>query len=193
MGSWLTGSGQRKENYLCPSGGIGRRKIGQLHLVARHCLYLRLETEEGETRIAGSSPALDKGEKHKMSEFEKWCTIGVPEEIDEPDECVLDSGQLHHCIHAQRIIKEHANENAPECKKYCEHWKPGFVDPSKKDDEAQIAELVHIVESLLEYINAIPKETANAFPVMPGIDRDWVESIIAKAKITRKNNKIYTK
>ncbi len=29
------------------------------------------------------------------------------------DECVLDSGQLYHCIHAQRIIKEHANENAP--------------------------------------------------------------------------------
>lgn len=45
-----------------------------------------------------------------------------------------------------------------------------------------LAELVDSVETLLGYIDAIPKETADAFPAMPGCDRDEVGAVLDIAK-----------
>lgn len=42
----------------------------------------------------------------------------------------------------------------------------------------QYADLVKVVEAALGYIDAIPKETANAFPAMPGFDRDWAADVL---------------
>lgn len=35
------------------------------------------------------------------------------------------------------------------------------------------------VRALLEYVDALPSEVAVALPGMPGVDRDWVESVLA--------------
>jgi hypothetical protein len=41
-------------------------------------------------------------------------------------------------------------------------------------------ELLEALEAALEWIDAIPNDFQ--LPAMPGFDRDWVDSIIAKAK-----------
>lgn len=40
-------------------------------------------------------------------------------------------------------------------------------------------ELKAAIKSLLEYIDKIPKEMAEKFPTMPGIDRDYVNHLIS--------------
>lgn len=47
----------------------------------------------------------------------------------------------------------------------------------------EIEDLVKVVKAALEYIDAIPKEVADSFPVMPGFDRDWAEELIFSAPI----------
>jgi hypothetical protein len=42
--------------------------------------------------------------------------------------------------------------------------------------------LLTALEAALEYIDAIPSATANAFPAMPGFDRDDVETLIHETK-----------
>ena len=46
-----------------------------------------------------------------------------------------------------------------------------------------INEAMEIIGALLEYIDAIPEEAAAVFPVMPGIDRDYVNSFVEDAKL----------
>ena len=41
-------------------------------------------------------------------------------------------------------------------------------------------ELQKVTEALLEWIDAVPADTA--LPAMPGVDRDWVESVLYKTK-----------
>lgn len=49
----------------------------------------------------------------------------------------------------------------------------------KKDELfAKALSLAEVADALLDYIDAIPEEMANAFPSMPGIDRDHVESVL---------------
>lgn len=43
---------------------------------------------------------------------------------------------------------------------------------------AEALELAKVAEALREYIDAIPKEIE--LPAMPGMDRDWVDSVIDK-------------
>jgi hypothetical protein len=43
-------------------------------------------------------------------------------------------------------------------------------------------DLIKVAEMALEYIDTIPKEIADAFPAMPGFDRDWAHGVIAEAK-----------
>lgn len=40
-------------------------------------------------------------------------------------------------------------------------------------------DLRKVAVALRDYIDAIPAEQAEQFPVMPGVDRDWVDEIIA--------------
>lgn len=42
--------------------------------------------------------------------------------------------------------------------------------------EGKIEELRSVATALLEWIDAVPKDTV--LPAMPGIDRDWVEKVI---------------
>ena len=41
-------------------------------------------------------------------------------------------------------------------------------------------DLLEALEAALDWIDAVPHDTA--LPAMPGVDRDWVEGIIAEAK-----------
>lgn len=43
-------------------------------------------------------------------------------------------------------------------------------------------ELLSVAKALLEYIDAIPKSVV--LPVMPGMDRDWVDQVISSAEAT---------
>ena len=42
-------------------------------------------------------------------------------------------------------------------------------------------ELLQVAESLRDYIDAIPEGVK--LPAMPGMDRDWVDGVIAMAKV----------
>ena len=44
--------------------------------------------------------------------------------------------------------------------------------------ERERDELREVAAALREWIDAIPKETA--LPAMPGVDRDWVDSVIGR-------------
>lgn len=41
-------------------------------------------------------------------------------------------------------------------------------------------ELLEVAEALLEWIDSVPEDTV--LPTMPGCDREWIDSVIAKAK-----------
>lgn len=41
-------------------------------------------------------------------------------------------------------------------------------------------ELLEVAEALLEWIDSVPEDTV--LPTMPGCDREWVDSVIEKAK-----------
>lgn len=43
-------------------------------------------------------------------------------------------------------------------------------------------EMYEIITALLEYIDAIPPEVVASLPTMPGVSRDWIESVMAKAR-----------
>lgn len=45
----------------------------------------------------------------------------------------------------------------------------------------EIEELVKVAKAALQYIDAIPKEVADAFPTMPSFNRDWAEGVISSA------------
>jgi hypothetical protein len=45
---------------------------------------------------------------------------------------------------------------------------------------AQEKELLYIAKALREYIDAIPKDLV--LPTMPGIDRDYVDSVIQRVE-----------
>jgi len=51
-------------------------------------------------------------------------------------------------------------------------------------------ELVAVIEALLDYIDSIPDEIAESFPTMPGVDRDWVDRVVRKAKICCKEEDV---
>lgn len=44
------------------------------------------------------------------------------------------------------------------------------------------SELLKVAIAAIEYIDAIPKEMADKFPVMPGFSRDWANEVIAANK-----------
>lgn len=48
--------------------------------------------------------------------------------------------------------------------------------------EAHIAALLEVARGYQGWIMAVPDEVAAALPVMPGIDGDWAESVMADAK-----------
>lgn len=43
----------------------------------------------------------------------------------------------------------------------------------------KLKELAEVTRAVLDYIDAIPAEIAATFPVMPGLDRDWAENVLA--------------
>jgi hypothetical protein len=43
-----------------------------------------------------------------------------------------------------------------------------------------ISALLDVAIALREWIDAVPDEVAASLPTMPGIDRDWVDSVIGK-------------
>lgn len=47
---------------------------------------------------------------------------------------------------------------------------------------AAAPEMYEVITALLEYIDAIPPDVAASLPTMPGVSRDWVESVGAKAR-----------
>ena len=47
---------------------------------------------------------------------------------------------------------------------------------------AAAPEMYEIITALLEYIDAIPPEVVASLPTMPGVSRDWIESVGAKAR-----------
>lgn len=48
------------------------------------------------------------------------------------------------------------------------------------------SELAEVATALLDYIDAIPKDAEQSWPAMPGVDRDWVDNVLAKHKNTKK-------
>lgn len=44
---------------------------------------------------------------------------------------------------------------------------------------ANLKEAGEVARAALDYIDAIPAEIAATFPVMPGLDRDWAENVLA--------------
>ncbi|WP_247648288.1 hypothetical protein [Pantoea sp. Acro-807] len=51
------------------------------------------------------------------------------------------------------------------------------------------AELVEVSRAGLEYIDAIPVDTASRFETMPGFGRDWAEDTISEARRLLLNGK----
>lgn len=45
----------------------------------------------------------------------------------------------------------------------------------------KIEELRSVVTALLEWIDAVPKDTV--LPSMPGVDRDWVDSVLYRTRL----------
>ena len=43
-----------------------------------------------------------------------------------------------------------------------------------------------VIDALLEYIDALPKDLA--LPGMPGVDRDWVETVLQQLKTINKGD-----
>ncbi|HED3889361.1 TPA: hypothetical protein R4229_001719 [Morganella morganii] len=43
-------------------------------------------------------------------------------------------------------------------------------------------ELLKVAVALREYIDALPLDVVSALPVMPGVDRDWVDEVIDNAQ-----------
>lgn len=62
--------------------------------------------------------------------------------------------------------------------RYVEYWRPlpTIENDVPKEHDFLIYELKSAVDALLEYIDAIPEGTV--LPTMPGVDRDWVESLL---------------
>lgn len=50
------------------------------------------------------------------------------------------------------------------------------------DRETAAPELLELVKAAFQWIDAVPKNTP--LPSMPGLDRDWANSIIAKSEGT---------
>ncbi|MCK5639853.1 MAG: hypothetical protein KAJ19_03620 [Gammaproteobacteria bacterium] len=48
-----------------------------------------------------------------------------------------------------------------------------------KEASERIKLLEYVGKALLEYIDAIPEEDANKFPAMPGIDRDFIDTVLS--------------
>ncbi|AVO22874.1 hypothetical protein HWB57_gp031 [Erwinia phage vB_EamM-Bue1] len=44
--------------------------------------------------------------------------------------------------------------------------------------ETQLTQTREVARAALGYIDAIPQEAADAFPTMPGFDRDWANEIL---------------
>jgi len=62
-------------------------------------------------------------------------------------------------------------------------WDDGPIDKMQrysryKEAAKRIELLEYVGKALREYIDAIPQETVADFPAMPGIDRDFVDSIL---------------
>ena len=47
---------------------------------------------------------------------------------------------------------------------------------------AAAPELLEALEMALEWIDAVPSESAASFPVMPRFDRDWVNELVSNVK-----------
>ncbi|WP_262858698.1 hypothetical protein [Morganella morganii] len=43
-------------------------------------------------------------------------------------------------------------------------------------------ELLKVAVALREYIDALPLDVVSTLPVMPGVDRDWVDEVIDNAQ-----------
>lgn len=48
----------------------------------------------------------------------------------------------------------------------------------------KIEDLAEVAKAALEYIDGIPTEVADAFPTIPGFDRDWAEEVISSAPMS---------
>jgi hypothetical protein len=48
-------------------------------------------------------------------------------------------------------------------------------------EKEHIAELQSAVSALLEWVDSIPSAVVAEFPTMPGVDRDWVESLLQQS------------
>jgi len=54
-----------------------------------------------------------------------------------------------------------------------------YSNMTKREAQNKAIKLAEVAEMLREYIDAIPKDIE--LPVMPGMDRDWVDSVIDEA------------
>lgn len=43
-------------------------------------------------------------------------------------------------------------------------------------------ELLKVAVALREYIDALPLDVVSTLPVMPGVDRDWIDEVIDNAQ-----------
>jgi hypothetical protein len=65
----------------------------------------------------------------------------------------------------------------------CSYHDLWMVGALKKEFEMKHREAIAVGKALLEYIDAIPEEMVATFPTMPGIDRDYVDSILEEWEI----------
>ncbi len=47
---------------------------------------------------------------------------------------------------------------------------------------AAAPELLEALLATLEWIDAVPDEVAATLPTMPGVSRDWIDEVVAKAR-----------
>jgi hypothetical protein len=56
----------------------------------------------------------------------------------------------------------------------------GFGKDAPLYSQEYVSALLDVAIALREWIDAVPDEVAASLPTMPGVDRDWVDSVIGK-------------
>lgn len=58
---------------------------------------------------------------------------------------------------------------------------PESTEPAlRMYSQGYVSALLDVAIALREWIDAVPDEVAASLPTMPGVDRDWVDSVIGK-------------
>ncbi|MGQ6073492.1 hypothetical protein ACUNGV_27920 [Serratia sp. IR-2025] len=98
---------------------------------------------------------------NKLSELSKPAWIVGQQEIDDfmrGDEALLVRGHDH-------------ESTEPALRMYSQEYVSALLQ--------RIAGVQEVAVALREWIDAVPDEVAASLPTMPGVDRDWVDSVIS--------------